>query len=54
MNDLINKAVQIMMSDGKAERVVVDEANHPQLSKINELIERRIEQIKEFCIKNSN
>jgi hypothetical protein len=33
---------------GKAETVWIDETNHPLLSKINEMIEQRTEQIKQW------
>ena len=38
----------IMKGDGEAETVWVDETNHPNLSEINEMIEFRTEQIKNF------
>lgn len=36
----------ILGKDGKAETVWIDEINHPLLSKINEMIDQRTEQIK--------
>ncbi len=38
----------ILGKDGKAETVWIDETNHPLLSKINEMIEQRTEQIKQW------
>ncbi|AYD48216.1 hypothetical protein [Arachidicoccus soli] len=38
----------VILKNGKAETNWIDETNHPQLSKINEMIEHRMEQIKEF------
>jgi hypothetical protein len=38
----------ILKTNGEAETVWIDETNHPNLSKINELIEHRIQQIKNF------
>jgi len=37
----------VILKSGKAETVWIDETNHPLLPKINELIEHRIEQIKQ-------
>ena len=38
----------ILDKDGKAETVWIDETNHSLLSKINEMIEQRTEQIKQW------
>jgi hypothetical protein len=38
----------ILGNDGKAETVWIDETNHPLLPKINEMIEQRTEQIKQW------
>lgn len=38
----------ILGKDGKAETVWIDEINHPLLSKINEMVELRTEQIKRW------
>jgi hypothetical protein len=38
----------ILVKDGKAETVWIDETNHPLLPKINEMIEQRTEQIKQW------
>lgn len=38
----------ILGKDGKAETVWIDETNHPLLPKINEMIEQRTEQIKQW------
>jgi len=38
----------IMKKNGEAETIWIDETNHPNLSKINEMIEHRTEQIKGF------
>lgn len=38
----------ILGKDGKSETVWIDETNHPLLLKINEMIELRTEQIKQF------
>jgi hypothetical protein len=38
----------IMKEDGETETVWIDETNHPNLSKINEMIKHRNEQIKNF------
>ena len=38
----------IMKENGEAETVWIDETNHPNISKINEMIEHRTEQIKNF------
>ena len=38
----------ILSKDGKAETVWIDETNHPLLPKINEMIEQRTEQIKQW------
>ena len=38
----------ILGKDGKAETVWIDENNHPLLPKINEMIEKRTEQIKQW------
>lgn len=38
----------ILGKDGKAETVWIDETNHPLLLKINETIEQRTEQIKQW------
>jgi hypothetical protein len=38
----------ILGKDGKAETVWIDETNHPLLTKINEMIEQRTEQIKQW------
>jgi hypothetical protein len=38
----------ILGNDGKAETVWIDETNHPLLPKINEIIEQRTEQIKQW------
>lgn len=38
----------ILGKDGKAETVLIDENNHPLLPKINEMIEQRMEQIKQW------
>jgi hypothetical protein len=38
----------ILGKDGKAETIWLDEKNHPKLSKINEMIQHRTEQIKNF------
>jgi len=38
----------ILGKDGKAETVWIDEINHPLLPKINEMIEQRTEQIKQW------
>lgn len=40
----------ILGKDGKSETVWIDETNHPLLPKINEMIEQRTEQIKQFFI----
>lgn len=36
----------ILGKDGKAETIWIDETNHPLLSKINEMIEQRVAQLK--------
>ena len=38
----------ILGKDGKSETVWIDETNHPLLPKINEMIEQRTEQIKQW------
>jgi len=38
----------ILKKDGSIENVWFDETNHPLLSKINQMIEHRINQIKDF------
>jgi len=38
----------ILGKDGKPETVWIDETNHPLLPKINEMIEQRTEQIKQW------
>ena len=38
----------IMKENGEAETVWIDETNHPDLAKIDEMIEHRTEQIKNF------
>lgn len=38
----------VIMKDGKIETMWIDESNHPLLSKIDELIKHRTEQIKHF------
>lgn len=38
----------VLKEDGEAETIWIDETNHPNLSKINEMIEHRTEQIKNF------
>jgi hypothetical protein len=38
----------IMKENGEAETIWLDEKNHPKLSKINEMIQHRTEQIKNF------
>lgn len=38
----------ILGKDGKAETIWIDETNHPLLPKINEMIEQRTEQIKQW------
>lgn len=38
----------VLKKDGEAETIWINETNHPNLSKINEMIERRTEQIKNF------
>jgi len=38
----------ILGEDGKAETVWIDETNHPLLPKINEMIEQRTAQIKQW------
>jgi len=38
----------IMKDNGEAETVWIDETNHPNLAKIDEMIEHRTEQIKNF------
>lgn len=38
----------VLKEDGEAETIWIDETNHPNLSKINEMIEHRTEQIKDF------
>ena len=38
----------ILGKDGKPETVCIDETNHPLLPKINEMIEQRTEQIKQW------
>ena len=38
----------ILGNDGKAEDIWIYEANHPLLPKINEMIEQRTEQIKQW------
>lgn len=38
----------IMKENGGDETIWIDETNHPNLSKINEMIEHRTEQIKNF------
>jgi len=38
----------ILKEDGSIENVWFDETNHPLLSKINQMIEHRINQIKDF------
>lgn len=43
---LTNQTV-ILDKDGKAETVWIDKTNHPLLSKIDEMIEQRTEQIKQ-------
>ena len=42
----------VILKDGKAETIWIDETNHPLLSKINELIHHRTEQIKGFYLRN--
>jgi hypothetical protein len=42
------KPTVILGENGEAETVWLDETNHPQLSKINEMIKHRTEQIKGF------
>ena len=41
----------ILGKDGKAETIWIDETNHPLLPKTNEMIEHRIEQIKQTLSK---
>lgn len=43
--------IMIMKNNGEFETVWVDETNHPNLAKINEIIEHRTKQIKNFFIK---
>lgn len=38
----------VVKENGDTETVWIDETNHPNLSKINEMIEHRTEQIKNF------
>jgi hypothetical protein len=40
--------IVIMKENGEAETIWLDETNHPNLSKINQMIEHRTEQIKNF------
>lgn len=40
--------IVILGKDGNAETIWIDETNHPLLPKINEMIEQRIEQIKQW------
>ena len=40
--------IVILGKDGDAETIWIDETNHPSLPKINEIIEQRTEQIKQW------
>ena len=41
----------VILKYGKAELLTIDETKHPELSKLNELINQRIEQIKDFYLR---
>jgi hypothetical protein len=44
----------VVLKDGKAETVWIDETDHPLLPKINELIENRIQQITQSFSEDSH